>query len=179
MSYCQRNLSTVYHQQIVTKPWFLLQLKSHYSRSAKTECDELKMGNAVSFQIAQTWVGKNWLRLPLNPQQVGPLEVMKTKRRVLMRNIKSSGLCNKHDWFEAGNPLEQKCGTISTVVILFVLIFCNDKICDHHKCKRWTFLLQPSGGKYWSSRSSKLCRVHYEHVLTGQGNQRIIHINYA
>ena len=39
-----------------------------------------------------------------------------------MRNIKSSGLCNKHDWFEAGNPLEQKCGTISTVAILFVLI---------------------------------------------------------
>ena len=34
----------------------------------------------------------------------------------------NSGLCNKHDWFEAGNPLEQKCGTISTVAILFVLI---------------------------------------------------------
>ena len=102
---------------------YLLQLKSHYSSFSINrvrwvqdgECSELSNCSDLSRK-------KNWLRLPLNPQQVSPLEVMKTKRRVLMRNIKSSGLCNKHDWFEAGNPLEQKCGTISTVAILFVLI---------------------------------------------------------
>ena len=44
-----------------------------------------------------------------------------------MRNMKCSGLCNKHDWLEAGNPLEQKCGSISTVAIFFVLILGTTK----------------------------------------------------
>ena len=102
---------------------YLLQLKSHYSSFSSNRVRWIEDGECSEFSnCSDLSRKKNWLRLPLNPQQVSPLEIMKTKRRVLMRNIKSSGLCNEHDWFEAGNPLEQKCGTISTVAILFVLI---------------------------------------------------------